>query len=788
MIRLIGAELRKVWHSRFFWLAMAVLLGSNLFLLWFGTSRGTDYVPARAYRTLQAEAAQYPMPQLGEMLNEQKERVQGIINIDVLMQNEAAMGRVDHDRRALYAEDFDLYYDDYLAGNYLRYCDTLAQEYRFLAIVTDEFAQVDGYEEFLDSIQVKAKQLSSVSIFAQSNGNYNLDNIRITAEDFADMHGIPIRYFPQKGLMTALDFALTDVVAVFAMLLIAVVLVRSERDNGLLAMVRCTPAGRHKTAAAKLAAFGLTLAVILLALYGMNLAYCGAQFGLGSLTRSIQSVPELMRSTLKLTVGEYIGCFLLTKWAAAFVCGVWVMLAMLLARRLLGGALGALGLVGANLLVRSVVPATSNWNVLKYANLVSMLRTNELLGRYRNLYWFDSPVPLVLVECITALALGALFTAAFCTVFTRWYFTPARHRSKGLRRRRLRFTTPMRTEWFKQLALQGGAVLLIILIGVQVYTAVTTENYKDATEIYKRYYTQRVEGFPTREKLDWLNEQDKEFLPIHQLEAARRAGLLTPDQFSAAMGTYESLLRKMNVYQSVVWQWNDLVKKPRMQIVYETGWLKLFDISDRQDLPDALMLALLCALCFCGMFAAEKQTGMVKVIGTTPLGREYTVKIKLRVTAYLCGAFTLLSLLPRVVGVVRDYGLGAWLAPVYSIRQYAGSPEVPLFMMAGMLVLMRFLAVFCCACVVLALSQRIGNTAGALFASALLFGLPPLLSLAGLTDAKWIGLYTPLHLCAMCAQGSGWGLLWLCLFFIGGLCFICIEYIKSTFAMEAQRR
>mgnify|MGYP000158122775 CR=1 FL=1 len=55
------------------------------------------------------------------------------------------------------------------------------------------------------------------------------------------------------------------------------------------------------------------------------------------------SVPQLMRSTWKLTVGQYLFCFFLTKWLAAFICGIWVMLAMLFARRLFTGALGGFG-------------------------------------------------------------------------------------------------------------------------------------------------------------------------------------------------------------------------------------------------------------------------------------------------------------------------------------------------------------------------------------------------------------------------------------------------------------
>ena len=37
MTRLVAAELRKVWRSRFFLVALAALLGANLFLLWVGT-------------------------------------------------------------------------------------------------------------------------------------------------------------------------------------------------------------------------------------------------------------------------------------------------------------------------------------------------------------------------------------------------------------------------------------------------------------------------------------------------------------------------------------------------------------------------------------------------------------------------------------------------------------------------------------------------------------------------------------------------------------------------------
>ena len=65
MTRLLSAELRKVWHSRFFLLAFFVLLGANLFLLWFGTGHTPGNVPSSAYRKLEQQISGMSMEDIG---------------------------------------------------------------------------------------------------------------------------------------------------------------------------------------------------------------------------------------------------------------------------------------------------------------------------------------------------------------------------------------------------------------------------------------------------------------------------------------------------------------------------------------------------------------------------------------------------------------------------------------------------------------------------------------------------------------------------------------------------
>lgn len=764
MTRLTAAELRKVWHSRFFLVALAALLGANLFLLWVGTKPASSAFTPAAYHALCADIKGMDMPQMGEFLHESLRRAEAMSRIESVLRTEAWNGgRQDEYMRAQYAQEFSEFYEEYAAGGYLRYGDTLPREYTFLKTIVYEYDEAAGYDAFLDSIAQKAQQLSSISIFANSADGYDLANIEATARAFEGMRGIPIQYYPQRGLVTALDFALTDVVAVFAMLLLATVLVRFERDTGLLALIRSARAGRCKTALAKLAALALSLAPVLVLLYGVNLIYCHACYGLGPLSRSVQSVPALMRTTLSLSVGQYIGLFLLTKWAAALAAGAWVMLAMLAAKRLFTGVLAAGGFLALNLLVRSLVPATSRWNVLKYANLVSLLRTNEFLGRYHNLYWFGRPLALAVVTAVTAVVCCTAFCALFCLVFTRGRLQAAQKLAlrapAPLRRFWARHaragTTPFGTELFKLFCVGGAALILCLFGAYQVYDAVQTESYIDADEIYYRYYMQNMQGPLRAETLGWLKSESEKFQPLVQLQSALAAGSISQAEYSALMMGYDSLQREMGTYQRVLAEAQRAAQLTRCQLVYGTGWLRLFDTADARDAADALAAALLCCVCFAGLFAMEKQTGMARVVCAAPLGRSYTVKCKLRAAALACGVLAALGVLPRFWVALRDYGLACPFAPLYSLPAYAAMPELPLILLILLMLGARYAALRLMAGCVLALGQRTGSTFGAMFAAALPLCLPLLLCVCGLTGAKWLSVYPLFHTAAMFQTPGG---------------------------------
>ena len=771
---LFFAELRKVWGNRLFPLLLAVLAAANLLLLWMGTRPTTGQPSAAAYRAVGAQLDGLTMEEKGAYLHGKYTEIESLVKIGGFYRDMAYAGssylQAYRDENAAM---FDAYEQEYKDKSYTLFTDDLNTEYRLFNQLQNEYDTVATYTDFLDGVQTKATQLAGISIFQNDKTGYDLKNIEATAKVYAGLTATEIDYYPQKGLYTAISYAFTDLILLASMLLLALILVRQERDSGLLSLVRSLPGGRLKTALAKLAAFAASLLVVLTVLYGVNLAYCSASFGLGSLNRTIQSVPALMRCTMQITVGQYLLRFLLAKWAGAFVMGLWVMLAALTARRAAAGWIGALALPLAMYGVRAAIPATSHLNVIKYANLVSLLQTNELLGNYRNLFWFGTPIGLPLVEWTAAVFYGALFAAAFCTVFARAQLLPAAKRGLVLGlTRRTKATSVIKEEGRKLFVLNGAAVFLAAFLAFGVYQGVTSESYIDADEIYYAYYMKHISGPWTAESRDWLTAQGEEFAPMLAVQRRVARGELSNE----AMLAYGALQQKYNIYQQVVQNNINyyLKEHPGAWLVYESGYKKLFGFSGTADVQDTLWAGLLCALCFSGLFAMERKGGMDEILASTPLGRKYTVKAKLRQSTAVAAVIAFGTVLPHLWQVLRDYGLPSLLGPAMSISDLQAVPKfITLSDLLIFWLICRFAACLCMSRITLWLGQKLGNLLTALFISAVTYCLPTLLSLSGMKNGiEWLGFYPLFHAAALWqnqgynANGESYNAMWIPIFLV----------------------
>ena len=779
-MKLVVAELNKLRQNYVYLFCLAGLILINLFLLWTKVRPLDGRAPASAYRKIAHELQGLSAQEQLSLVEQQLEQTTGLYKIDQILRTTVDSPQIGKYLREQNAGLFERYGELYQKGDYLQYADTLSQEYFFLDEIARECEQVVEYDAFLDEIENKAELLSEISVFsANGNDNYTQQNIRSTAAAYEGMRGRSINYAPQKGLIIALNFIWSDVILILGMLILASALVRQERDNGMLALIRSTPRGRLSVSLAKLAALAVALAILLIALYGVNLLYCGVLYNLGDLSRSIQSVPDLMRSTLKVDVAGYLALFLLSKWAAAFICGVWVLWACLVARHALVGYALAVGLPAANILVRALIPATSRWNVIKYANLASLMQNNELLGGYRNLYWFDKPVQLALVELIAAILICGVFVLLFCITFKYAQLATSPHRVLGHIRFFLWRLLRMKTfpqglffqECYKILILCGAAVFFVTFLGFQIYDTVVSKDYISVQEIYYAKYMKHLAGPVKKEKLDWLLQEGQKFKPLTQAQQDLANGSMDYQQYQSLMNSYYSLQQEYDVYQQVLGKLYYLKEHSGAYFIYDTGYAKLFDYDGSQDEKEILFCGFVLTICLCGTFSIEYSTDMQRVIRSTPLGRRTLFWKKIVFSSILSVLVSVIILIPRVWQVGSLYGFSAVTAPLYSLAEYsAASPSIPVFMLIFVSFIARLVAAWTMAMIILQLSQGLKNMFSTAIVGGLFLCMPALLNFYGLEAAKWFSLYPLFHFGAMMQQTDTAVAAWLFLviwFFIG---------------------
>ena len=170
----------------------------------------------------------------------------------------------------------------------------------------------------------------------------------------------------------------------------------------------------------------------------------------------------------------------------------------------------------------------------------------------------------------------------------------------------------------------------------------------------------------------------------------------------------------------------------------------------------------------------ERKGGMDEILASTPLGRKYTVKAKLRQSTVVAAVIAFGTVLPHLWQVLRDYGLPSLLGPAMSISDLQAVPKfITLSDLLLFWLICRFAACLCMSRITLGLGQKLGNLLPALFISAVSYCLPALLSLSGMKNGiEWLGFYPLFHAAALwqnqgyTADGESYNAMWIPIFLV----------------------
>lgn len=560
------------------------------------------------------------------------------------------------------------------------YTGSPGAEYALYQDALRQLTSVIGYAGYLQEVQTKAKNLAAISIFQKGDNSFELKNIEKTARDFLKMEKAdPPVFSPDRGVEAAVSFSFTDILLLLLLLYLCYETMIREKENGSLFLIRSTQRGRTALITAKIGVLFVSCAFLTGMLFLGNLCIGQFTYGLGDLSRSIQSISSFKTSILEGSVLQFFFLFFVSKLFVLFLCTCLLLLLSYRVRQSLFVYLGVFLLYGIGAAQYYTIDSTSYLQFWKYANLFYFLKSESVLGQYQNINLFGVPVnaiPFVFISCAILLLLMA---AATILIFCRSPILQARKKRISFPGMRGLHTGLFRHESYKLYVTQLG-LLLIFVIGLYQYVS-----YKDyrplliQDDILYQSLLLRAGGELTA---DTPIQIEKEWQRISSLE--QESFSLEQAFQNKEVSHTEYQIHSMNLAQK-------LADKPALEQL-EQRYSELAALQDRtgfslslifekeydlltkrmdQDVSQAMLFLAAMLLTLTGYFTMEQSSGMNRLIQCSASGGSRIHRTKLLVG---CGMGLLLFIaayLPGFLVTKKHFNLNTLSAALQSLKQFA---------------------------------------------------------------------------------------------------------------------
>lgn len=553
-------------------------------------------------------------------------------------------------------------------------------------LLANKLDYVDQYEVFVEEMQARADFQLKFSVF-QKPGTFAYNNIAKTPSDFEHLKGTEITPGFDLGLNFATTFELTDYLTLFLVILVCITLYSVEREKDLTILVKSMPFGRAETLFAKLFVTAVTVAGFTVLYYVSTLAVSEVAFGLGDLSRSVQSVPEFMNCNLKVSVFEYLCLWVLQK--VLTLCSVSMIFALLftLIKSTNITYIVLAVLLGAEFVCYNFIDALAPYNHFKYINIFYLLSGNGLFGSYLNLNFFTKPVNVLWTY------LGFLVLCfGVCTVTSALAFSkqnqfgvknPLGKITDNIRRKVHIFshnTTVFGGECFKHY-ISSKAILVLLVLLFFAYGNFTDDisiTYSSGADVAYAAYMNELQGEVTEEKIEFLENEQAYFDSLYlEIEAINNDTTLTEDEKSMKTMAIENILdTRGKGFEAVMLQYSTITMVGEElgitpHFINKNIGTKLMASSTR-EWNNFTLLMVLSVFTLSGIFAYEHKREMSKLISATQKGKGRLFFAKLSVASITYTIIYILLYLFYMVNFIKTFGTDIFAEPLVFLEGFQG--------------------------------------------------------------------------------------------------------------------
>ena len=461
------------------------------------------------------------------------------------------------------------------------------------------------YPNYLERVQEQAYKMQHSSIFGADPNSFTHRNIIKTAKDFADLSSDGVRLGDDLAMQNWLAFSWADW-GFLAAILLLVMSFLEERKKGLAAIVRSCPAGHGKLQGTRLLILLLYSAGMTFLLYYLPLMVSlVAEGGWSDLSRPVQSLAAFQKCTAQLTIGEFLVQFFFLKTACGFFLGVLIWFALSFLEQVQLCWMVTSAALAVEYFLHTTIPAQSILSPLRYVNVFSYVFTSKIYTEYVNLNFFTYPIGkstmllgllligTIVLTTVIVILMPKRYPFGNKDLLGKWVNLWNRVKDPVLRRLGM-----VGFEWYKQLFMSAGGLILILGLLISSDLPLNSGAYNRIEDSLYRQYMAQVQGPVTQSTHDY----------IAQAKASLEGVKINRAEFEAALNRLEQTVADI---PEGAW------------LVDDTMFLNIYGSESWYTQRNTALIALL-ILCasLSSLFAPEQNADLRRMLHSTPRGRE----------------------------------------------------------------------------------------------------------------------------------------------------------------------
>ena len=615
----------------------------------------------------------------------------------------------DADLNSLLEKDKDII-NKYNKSIYLNDIEALERDKVLVSKLVKQKGYISSYNDYLDGIEEQKDKMLSVSIF-NKKGTFSYNNILKTADDFKGIRNANLKLDMEEGVLSITNYYFADVIAIFIIFILCIVIFSYERETDILPLIKSTKNGRGKLITAKIIALFILISCISIILYGSITILSNYLYGFGDLSRDIQSINEFKGSVLRVTVGQYINLYLLSKLGSLLLIGGVFSLIFQINKNIVKNYISVIMVLLISFLFLILLPVNSYINFFKYVNILTFLFTPYLLKQYININIFTIPINIILAYKIFIFIVLPSIITLNIILFSREREYKRNWTSFGfikkIRIKISRMTTSSHlfiNELYKDIIQSKSYLIFLIIIIISCKSINFSKNYNYITEekVYKNYID-NLGGEITKDKKSEI-EKEKYFFDnvneyIDNLSFKLSNNEISKDEYlneQRKISNKLSLYKKpfVDFYNQYLYLNNLKENKNINGNLLDKNISEKLILNKDKDLKEGIITSILLIILLSNIFAFEYKTGNIYLI------RGSKNKKKLFIYKYLISfsisifVYALVSV-PRYINIFNEFGYNFLHSPIQSIEAfYNFTPNLSILSFLILTNLLKLLGVF----------------------------------------------------------------------------------------------